>query len=40
MLVEQPNDIGVEAIEVSDAVDQILIMFHLPIIFKILDFVK
>ena len=40
MLVEQTDDICVEAIEAPDFFDQVLILFHVPIIFKIVDFVK
>ena len=36
--VEQPDDIGVEAVEASDFVDQFLV--HIFILAKILDFVK
>jgi len=40
MLVQQPNDIGVETIEASDFVNDFLIRFHYSMIFKTLDFVK
>ena len=38
--VEQTNNIGVEAIEVSDFVDEFLVVWHLLMIFKLVDFVK
>lgn len=40
MLIQQPNNIGVKAIEASDPVNEFLVAFHGPIIAKILDFVK
>lgn len=40
MLVQQPQYIGVEAVEVSDSVDQFLVRRHVPILIKLLDKVK
>ena len=40
MLVQQSDDICIEAVEVSDSVDQFLVVVHCPMIFKLLDFVK
>ena len=40
MLVQQSDDVCIETVEASNSVDQFLIVLHLSIIFKILDFVK
>jgi hypothetical protein len=40
VLVEQTNNIGVETIEASDFVDELLVVWHLLMIFKLVDFVK
>jgi len=40
MLVQQPDDICIEAVEASDSIDEFLVTLHFPIIFKLLDFVK
>ena len=40
MLIEQPKNICVEAVEAPDLIDRLLVSYHQFILFKILDFVK
>lgn len=40
MPIQKPDDVCVEAVETSDLVDELLILIHFPIIFKLLDLVK
>ena len=40
MLIQQTDNIRIKAVEAPDLVDQLLIMLHGVILYKILDFVK
>jgi hypothetical protein len=40
MLIKQPNNVCIEAVEASDFIDGFLVVLHISIIFKLLDKVK